>query len=167
MTLKIRLYLAGIALLSLSSAVAYIYHAGGERALLKAHLHASDSTIQALTSRAHTVDTIYRRDTVRYRLAAKRYDSIVTRWETTTVAAPPETVQVIVAEGQKALNVCSAVVLTCEQRVAQRDSIISALRAQRPLLLGNKPSKLARIAKAVPPVLIAGGAGYLWGRQHK
>lgn len=164
MTLKLRLYLAGIALAGLSACAAMLYHRGAENALLKQRLHASDSTIVALKGRAAMVDIRYVRDTLWMTKVTRRYDSIVTKWDTVSVPVAPETVRVIVAAGVQSLNACSAVVLTCEQRVAQRDSIIATLEKQRPLLIGNKPSRTKSLL--ITTAKIGGGAaiGYLAAR---
>lgn len=77
-----------------------------------------------------TTDTLYRtqHDTMviyqtRWR---QRIDSIL---RTDTVPLSPRE-SLIVASGDSTINACSIVVLTCEQRVAQRDSLAGSLRVQ-------------------------------------
>jgi hypothetical protein len=165
---QLKVQLAGGAFLGLIACVATIYHIGGERALLKQRLHASDSTVAALSARGRGVDTIYRRDTLRMRVAVQRWDTVlqaVVSWDTLRVSVPADTVRVFVSKAEEAINACLIVAQTCEQRVANRDSIIVQLKAQRPLLLGNKESRWKRWGKNVVKVTAGASVGYIVAKQ--
>jgi len=166
MSTTMKLY--GLILALILSVFAYTYHLGGERALLRQRLHASDSTIAALTQRARTVDTLYRTDTVHLRVAIARWDTVrqtVEHWDTARVAVPAETVKVIVRAAEQVVNACSVVVLTCEQRVAQRDSIIAVLKHERPLIQAQRPGRLARWRNELVGVALGVGVGYIAGKH--
>lgn len=143
----------------------WVYHLGGERATLRQRLHASDSVVAVLRARTAAIDTVYRVDTVRLRVAVDRWRE-VTRWDTVTAPVPAETVKVIVATGTAALNACQQVVVTCEQRVATRDSLIAVLRQQRPLLT-QQPSRLTRAKRAGTWLLVGAGLGYFVGETRR
>ena len=142
----------------------YIYHLGGERATLRMRLHASDSTIAALRAPSVARDTIYRIDTLRYRVAVDRWKETA-RWDTVTIQVPAETVKTIIREANTALNACSVVVQTCEQRVATRDSLIRELQKREPLI-ANRPSVFARLRDKAVPVFIGAGLGYFAGSRQ-
>jgi len=163
--MKTQLQILAATLLALGATGAYVYHLGGEAATLTQRLHASDSTIKVLEARKKVVDTLYRRDTVRLRIATTRWDTVKMGVDTITVPVPVEVVKTIVATADTALRACSVVVQTCEQRVAQRDSIILVLKSQRPLLLDQKDGWAKRTAKKAGWVLLGAGIGYIGGSQ--
>ena len=163
MTFKSQLYLAAFAVMV--AVLAYAYNAGKEAATLRQRLHASDSTIVALSKRTKATDTLYRLDTVRYRVATTRWDTVKVGVDTITVPVPVEVVRTVVATADTALRACSVVVQTCEQRVAQRDSLIATLKSQRPLLLDQKDGWMKRTAKKAGWVLLGAGGGYIVGSQ--
>lgn len=168
---KLKLYgiLLTFALTGTMSAFAYTYHLGAERATLTQRLHASDSLVTALRGRAKALDTVYRTDTLRLQVARRQWDTVfanVERWDTLRVPVPADTVRIIVDRAEGAINACLIVAQTCEARVATRDSIISALRAQRPLLLNERDSRLKRVAKDMAKVGIGAGIGYFAGKRQ-
>lgn len=92
----------------------------------------ADSTLKILARNVKAVDTVYRNDTVRLTRRVQTWDTV-----TRVVAALPDTVRVpvevvrwVVAEADSTIAACRSVVQTCEQRVAQRDSL-NALLSQR------------------------------------
>ena len=148
----------------LTATLWWVYTIGGERATLRYRLHASDSTIAALQARSVARDTIYRIDTLRYRVAVDRWKETA-RWDTVTIQVPAETVKTIIREANTALNACSVVVQTCEQRVATRDSLIRELQKREPLI-ANRPSVFARLRDKAVPVFIGAGLGYFAGSRQ-
>jgi hypothetical protein len=144
---------------------AYVYHLGGEKALLQSRLHASDSTIAILAQRTATTDTVYVRDTVRLKGAIRRYETIKTQVETVTVAVPVEVVREVFVQADAALNACRSVIMTCEERVAQRDSTISLLRAQRPLIEGQRDGRFKRVIKTAGWFTLGVAGGYIVAKQ--
>lgn len=167
MKLPLQLKLAGGAFVALMLAVAYIYHLGGEKALLKQRLHASDSTVAALTARGRGMDTLYRTDTLRLRVAVTRWDTVKAKADTITVPVRVEVVKEVIREADRTINACQVVVQTCEQRVANRDSIIVELRKQRPLLLGVTDSKTKRVLKKMGWVTLGAAGGYIAAAQSR
>jgi hypothetical protein len=143
----------------LTGCVWYIYHLGGQRATLELRLHASDSTLAALSARQLSRDTIYRRDTLYLSRSVTKWRELE-HWDTVTVPVPADTVRLIVATADTAIRACLVTVQTCEQRVAIRDSVIATLRAQRPLLQAQRPSIKGRIWWG----LAGAAAGYIGGR---
>lgn len=167
MKLQLQLQLFAGAFVGLVICVATIYHIGGERALLKQRLHASDSTVAALAGRGKGIDTLYRIDTLRMRVAVHHWDTVKAKVDTITVPVPVEVVREVVREADRTINACQMVVQTCEQRVANRDSVIAELRKQRPLLLNTKESRLKRWGKDVAKVTLGASVGYIAATQSR
>ena len=165
MTLKSQLYVAAFAVIV--AVLAYAYNAGSEAATLRQRLHASDSLVVALSKRAKATDTLYRRDTVRLRVATQHWDTVKAGVDTVTLSVPVETVRYIIATADTTIRACSLVVQTCEQRVAQRDSIILTLKSQRPLLTKGADGRMEKVAKKVGWVLLGAGAGYIVAKQQR
>lgn len=140
---------------------AYIYHLGGEKALLQSRLHASDSTIAILSQRTAITDTVYVRDTVRLKGAVRRYEVVKAQIETLTVSVPVEVVREVIVQADAALSACRSVIMTCEERVAQRDSTVTLLRSQRPLIEGKKDGRVKQVIKAVGWLSLGVGVGYI------
>lgn len=109
----------------------------------------ADSTVRALGSRVRVVDTIYRRDTVRLTRRVQTWDTV-----TRVVAAMPDTVRVpvevvrwVAAEADSTIRACRAVVETCEQRVAVRDSLNVALTQRLRIEQARRPSRFKQWAE--------------------
>lgn len=92
----------------------------------------ADSTAKALGRTIRVTDTVYRRDTVRLTRRVQAWDTVTRVVEALpdTVRVPVEVVRWVVAEADSTIQACRSVVQTCEQRVAQRDSL-NAILAQR------------------------------------
>ena len=92
----------------------------------------ADSTAKALGRTIRVTDTVYRRDTVRLTRRVQAWDTVTRVVEALadTVRVPVEVVRWVVAEADSTIQACRSVVQTCEQRVAQRDSL-NALLSQR------------------------------------
>lgn len=92
----------------------------------------ADSTLKILARNVKATDTVYRNDTVRLVRRVQVWDTVtrVVAALPDTVRVPVETVRWIVAEADSTITACRSVVQTCEQRVAQRDSL-NALLSQR------------------------------------
>ena len=163
MTLKSQLYVAAFAVIV--AVLAYAYNAGKEAATLRQRLHASDSTLAVLSKRAKATDTLYRRDTVRLRVATQHWDTVKAGVDTVTLSVPVETVRYIIATADTTIRACSLVVQTCEQRVAQRDSLITVLKGQRPLLTKSAEGKFSKATKTAGWVLLGAGAGYIVAKR--
>lgn len=163
MTFKSQLYMLAFAFMV--AVLAYAYNAGKEAATLRQRLHASDSLVVALSKRAKATDTIYRRDTVRLRIATQHWDTVKAGIDTVTISVPIEVVRTVIATADTTIRACSLVVQTCEQRVAQRDSIILTLKSQRPLLIKSADGRVEKVAKKVGWVLLGTGVGYIVAKQ--
>jgi hypothetical protein len=87
---------------------------------LRAGIEVLADRVDSLKGEAGRVDTVYRTDTVQLTRVRTRTDSLLL----TDTVYTRDTVQVIVERERQA---CDAVIATCEQRVAQRDSIITGL----------------------------------------
>lgn len=92
----------------------------------------ADSTAKALGRTIRATDTVYRRDTVRLTRRVQAWDTVTRVVEALpdTVRVPVEVVRWVAAEADSTIQACRSVVQTCEQRVAQRDSL-NAILAQR------------------------------------
>lgn len=151
-----------IAVCGLILALFWAYRTGAENATLATRLKTSDSLVVALSQRQRAIDTVYRHDTVRLTQRVAQWRTL-THYDTVTMAVPPDTVRLIVATADSTIQQCVRVAQTCEQRVALRDSIISTLRAQRPILEDRRGSLKA---KAVWGVLGL-ASGYIVGRRDR
>ena len=87
--------------------------------------------VAQLEQRKAQVDTVYRRDT----LTLKRVRTVVDRVLQVDTLWRSDTVRVLIAAERKA---CDAVIQTCEQRVAVRDSIIRQLK-KKPSVFSKLP----------------------------
>lgn len=112
------------------------------------------------------VDTLYKTktvklsaDTVRWRRLVDSLSSLVPD----TVKVPVEVIRTVVLTADSALASCAAVILSCESRVAVRDSQLTVLRQQ--LSTSTKPSSSASWSTRL--LWAAGGlaAGILMSRQ--
>lgn len=88
----------------------------GDTVMIVQHIRTTDTVYQ----RQHDTMVVYQ---TRWR---QRIDSIL---RTDTVPLSPRE-STIIRSGDSAINACSVVVLTCEERVAQRDSLADSLRLQ-------------------------------------
>ncbi len=113
----------------LIAAVAWLRHDAfvrGGLAQAEAQLAVSD---RALTHVIRKTDTAYVKQRVPFERAAAHYDSVRVH-DTVPVLVPvpgkPDTAIIYVprAAADAAVSSCSAVLLTCEKRVAQRDSLL-------------------------------------------
>lgn len=98
-----------------------------------AKIAALSSTVAALQKSTARTDTVYRVDTMRFTKWKTNYDTL----RDTVLTHLTDTLRIkeYVHVTDSTIAACSAVVLTCEQRVAQRDSIIDLqglrLKAER------------------------------------
>lgn len=125
-------------------------HGQRQAGILSERLRVTDSVNVVLQRRTKTVDTVYRRDTIRLTRRETRWrDSVVARVDTLsdTVRVPVEVVKWVVAEADSTIQACRSVVQTCEQRVALRDSSISTLSRQLQLERKQRPSGLKKWAE--------------------
>lgn len=119
-------------------------HGQRQVGVVNERLRVTDSTVSVLQKRTKAVDTVYRRDTIRLTRRVQSWDTV-----TRTVAALPDTVRVpvevvrwVVREADSTITACRSVVMTCEQRVAARDSLIGTLQARGRILEQQRPSRL-------------------------
>jgi hypothetical protein len=94
----------------------------------------ADRELQLLRhSVAHT-DSIYRTDTLYFtrklKVAVAMHDTVIKHLTDTIL------VKQFIAAQDTAIQACQSVVLTCEQRVAQRDSIIKLYKSLKPARIG-------------------------------
>lgn len=96
----------------------------------------ADSTAKALGRTIRATDTVYRRDTVRLTRRVQAWDTVTRVVEALpdTVRVPVEVVRWVAAEADSTIQACRSVVQTCEQRVAQRDSLNALLTRQNTLI---------------------------------
>lgn len=109
----------------------------------------ADSTLKILARNVKAVDTVYRNDTVRLTRRVQTWDTV-----TRVVAALPDTVRVpvevvrwVVAEADSTIAACRSVVQTCEQRVAQRDSLNAILSQRLKIEQARRPAGWKRWAE--------------------
>lgn len=126
------------ALLALSLlATKCVYDRGQRQAgVLQERARVADSTVKALRASVREGDVVYRQDTIRMVRRVTRWrDSVVSRVDTLadTVRVPVEVVRWVVAEADSTIQACRSVVVSCEQRVAVRDTLIGALTRQNAL----------------------------------
>ena len=86
--------------------------------------------ITLLEHRVKATDTVYRIDTLYFTRTLKvevaKRDTVLKHLTDTVL------VKQFIAAADTAIRACQSVVLTCEQRVAQRDSIIKAYQSLKP-----------------------------------
>lgn len=121
-----------------------------EMGAMAERLRVADSTAAALSSRARVIDTVYRTDTVRLTASVASWRAAVARLEDSvavlalrspdTVRVPVEVVREVVVAADSAIQACTAVVQTCEQRVAVRDSLLAVERQRSAILARQRPS---------------------------
>lgn len=142
MTPRLWALVGGLALV-LGAGAAYTAHQR-EVGRWQERARVADSTARALAQRVARVDTVYRRDTVRLRQQLTRWDTVTREVAALpdTVLVPVEVVRWVAREADSTVQACRVVVLTCEQRVAVRDSLISAQRQQLRAALAQRPSRL-------------------------
>lgn len=92
-----------------------------QRGAYKAETKQLDTSNAALRAHAAKVDTVHVRDSVRYVVRQARYDTLYVR-DTVTVH---DTLYVRKDLADSTLRACSDVFLSCERKVAVRDSIIA------------------------------------------
>lgn len=132
-----------------------------EQGRLREQLRIADSTVKTLEQRKARVDVRYRTDTVRlaantrlWRSAIATLGADVDRLRDSvtrlgqvppdTVPVPVEVIRWVAQAGDSVVTACTAAVTTCEQRVAVRDSIASALRREIALVQKQRPSTARR-----------------------
>lgn len=123
--------LAVLALLALGLAAHGREQDAAERAALVATLHARDAALAALETRTARVDTQYTRDTVTLTHWQTRYAALRDTIRQTDTLRIPALVDRALVAADSGARACAVTVTTCAQRVAQRDSLIAQLRAQR------------------------------------
>jgi hypothetical protein len=87
---------------------------------LKSAINVLADRVDSLKGEAGRLDTVYHTDTVQLTRVRTRTDSLLL---TDTVYTRDTVVRIVERERQA----CDAVIATCEQRVAQRDTIIAGL----------------------------------------
>ena len=114
-----------------------------------ADIQRRDSLITALRVRAEITDTVFR---------TQRDTTIVTRtrWrETVDTLVLTERESVIVAAADTAINACSIALGTCEQRVAERDSLL-VLQMQQTAAWRRKAQPCRVLGMITCPVITVG-----------
>ena len=119
-------------------------HQIAQRAVLSERLKVADSTVRELSIRARNTDTVYLRDTVRLTRRLTQWDTVRAGVDTLrdTVLVPVETVRFIVAAADSTIEACKSVVVTCEQRVAERDTLLALRERQIGILKAQQPSRV-------------------------
>lgn len=160
--MNLRIAVPAVVLLGAAAYGAVALYGAQQRRIgrLQAQVAVQDSALTALATSKRKVDSVYvvKQDTLR--LVRHRTDSIVRldtllihRTDTLTRIRIDTVRQLVEAER----NACDAVVRTCEQRVAQRDSIIQ-FQAAKIRALGKreklfwfvpKPSRTAAFAAGI------------------
>lgn len=125
----------------------------------------ADSTAKALGRTIRVTDTAYTTDSAAWRASERRYaharrivDSLLRvppvveslPGRVDTVQAPPipvEVVRWVVAEADSTIQACRSVVQTCEQRVAQRDSLNAILSQRLKIEQARRPAGWKRWAE--------------------
>jgi hypothetical protein len=103
--------------------IAVAYAAGchyNQDRTLKSAINVLADRVDSLKGEAGRLDTVYHTDTVQLTRVRTRTDSLLL---TDTVYTRDTVVRIVERERQA----CDAVIATCEQRVAQRDTIIAGL----------------------------------------
>jgi len=109
----------------------------------------ADSTAKALGRTIRVTDTVYRRDTVRLTRRVQAWDTVTRVVEALpdTVRVPVEVVRWVVAEADSTIQSCLIVQRTCEQRVAQRDSLNAVLSQRLKIEQARRPAGWKRWAE--------------------
>lgn len=118
----------------------------------------AEANSKAMARIIRMTDTVYLRDTVRLTRRVQSWDTVtqVVAALPDTVRVPVETVRWIVAEADSTITACRSVVITCEQRVAQRDSLNALLSQRLTIEQARRPSRFGKWAA------FAAGAGVMW-----
>ena len=98
---------------------------------MRLRLRAADSTIAALQTTARRVDTTYVRDTLRLWRTADRITTLIDTLRLSDTVTLTVRESVLVESASALYAQCSAAVLTCEHRVALRDSLIRSITWER------------------------------------
>lgn len=106
-----------------------------DRATYEERMRVLSGERDSLAGRAARTDTQYVTDTAALREAAARFARraarVDTQWLHDTIPVPVEVVREIVASADTTIRACRAALTTCEQRVADRDSVIAVERRLR------------------------------------
>jgi hypothetical protein len=109
--------------------------ASADEATLAERLRTADSALAVAQRQAARTDTQYVIDTAAMRDAAARFARraarVDTQWLHDTIPVPVEVVREIVATADTTIRACRAALTTCEQRVADRDTVIARERRLR------------------------------------
>jgi hypothetical protein len=154
-----------------------------ERAIgaAEAELRAAKQKIAALEVLKRGVDTVYAADTTALHAANARFFALRAAWlketagnfnrppvaptDTATPVAPvdslPVTPAAVIAAADTAIRACQAVVVTCEQRVAIRDSIIAAQNQAIRAIVARQPSWFSRQLSGAARIAVGVGIGLL------
>ena len=119
--------------------------AAGREAVLKHRVKAYEDWAHVVATRARHTDTVYVRDTLTLTRTRRVTDSLLI----TDTVIRADTVRMLVERERLA---CDAVIRTCEQRVAQRDTVIWTQDSIIGLLKKKKPFIL-RLGKPILPFL--------------
>lgn len=134
----------GVGIALVACFLLYVYgRCEGERiGAASERLKDSNVAVKIAAETVRVRDTIYRRDTIRFRSVLTKYDS--TRVTDTLVVTQHDTAVVYIprAVADTAIQVCRSVILSCESRVAARDNVIIAKDSTIAALKASKPSGL-------------------------
>jgi hypothetical protein len=100
-----------------------------DEATLAERLRTADSALAVARRQAARTDTVYRSDTVRFRVVQTRYARLVDSLRVTDTLTVRE--QIIVSAADSTIRACRVALTTCEQRVADRDTVIARERRLR------------------------------------
>jgi hypothetical protein len=142
-----------------------------DEATLAERLRTADSALAVARQQARRTDTLYVRDTLTLRRTQTRYERVVDSLRVTDTLTVRE--QIIVGAADSTIRACRAALTTCEQRVADRDTVIARERRLRAtgdslsavLLRGARPRLLPFVEAGVDPLhdfgLVARGGAEL------
>jgi hypothetical protein len=137
----------------LSALVAWGMHAAREQGRAEGRGEVVQARVDTLTQVVRVTDTVYRRDTLRLRVAVTQWDSI----RVTDTLVREQVVYVPRAAADTVLAACRLVLRSCEARVAARDSLIHALNEQVRAVQATQPP--AWRVWAERGLLLAAGVG--------
>jgi hypothetical protein len=122
-----------------------------EQGALRERLRVEVAAAKALGRSVQRTDTVYLRDTVRLTRRLTRWDTVRAGVDTLrdTVRVPVETVRWITATADSTIRECRIVQLSCEARVAVRDSLLDVQRRQLAIMAKQRPGFVKRWGERV------------------
>jgi len=138
---------------------AYASHRWDTRSSLPVQIAHHDT--QRAVQTVARVDTVYRRDTVRYVGWQTRYDTARTTDTLTRLVHDTAVVYVRRDVADSTVHACRAVLSSCALALAARDTVIAAQRVEIAAERADRPSLLSRVAHDAAWL----GAGYVLGRS--